>query len=446
MPIIAVANQKGGVGKTTTTLNLGAAIQEAGKRVLLVDLDPQGNLTVAAGIGNPDDVRLTVGDLLLAASIRSGATTQTLHDAIVETPAGLDLVPSNGKLSAAELAMVSALSRELMLKSLLRQVKTQYDYILVDCLPSLGLVVINALAAADGLVVPVQADYLAMQGLGQILETVGAVQERLNPDLEVYGILLTLVDQRTAHAREVVSTIRESFDGVIRVFDTEVRLAVVLKDSVTAGVSILEFNSGSESARAYRRLAAEVLAVDGEIIGDLHTAAAERPRLARTPIDRPPTVAAAPAPPRVEPVPPPPTVETSTEPAPARVVPAAEAVEPVTAKGASESARPSATRDMSMPTAPDLTPELTPATGSASAPATPGPVFRPRTLLTSIGSSSTKLAQARALDIATRSGQAAEPTAAERAPAIPQHPTVPAVRPAPLSEFLAGRPEWLGSI
>jgi len=210
VPIIAVANQKGGVGKTTSTLNLGAALQEAGKRVLLVDLDPQGNLSVAAGIIDIDAVYPSVGDLLALAVRGRSSSGPGIQGAVVHSPCGLDIVPANASLSAAELGLVSAMNRESMLASLLKPVADKYDYILIDCLPSLGLLAINALRAAEGIVIPVQADFLAMQGLAQIFETIAAVREQLNPDLSIYGVLLTLVDQRTAHSRDVVKVVRSS--------------------------------------------------------------------------------------------------------------------------------------------------------------------------------------------------------------------------------------------
>jgi chromosome partitioning protein len=270
VPIIAVANQKGGVGKTTSTLNLGAALQEAGKRVLLVDLDPQGNLSVAAGIIDIDAAYPSVGDLLALAVRGRASSGPGIQGAIVHSPCGLDVVPSNGTLSAAELGLVSAMNRESMLAALLKPVADTYDYILIDCLPSLGLLAINALRAADGIVIPVQADFLAMQGLAQILETIAAVREQLNPELSIYGVLLTLVDQRTAHSRDVVKVVRSSLDGQVNVFATEVRLHVALKEAAKAGRTILDLDSASPSAEAYRRLADEVLTACGD-------APAERP-------------------------------------------------------------------------------------------------------------------------------------------------------------------------
>jgi chromosome partitioning protein len=276
VPIIAVANQKGGVGKTTSTLNLGAALQEAGKRVLLVDLDPQGNLSVASGIVDIDSAYPSVGDLLALAARGRASSGPGIEGAVVHSPSGLDIVPANASLSAAELGLVSALNRESMLASLLKSIEHKYDYILIDCLPSLGLLAINALRAAHGIVIPVQADFLAMQGLAQIFETIAAVREQLNPELSIYGVLLTLVDQRTSHSREVVKVVRASLDGQVNVFRTEVRLHVALKETAKAGRSILDYDSSSPSAEAYRNLASEVLEVCGDVAESTERATAPR--------------------------------------------------------------------------------------------------------------------------------------------------------------------------
>jgi chromosome partitioning protein len=264
VPIIAVANQKGGVGKTTSTLNLGAALQEAGKRVLLVDLDPQGNLSVAAGIIDIDAVHPSMGDLLGLAARGRASTGPKIEDAIVKSPSGMDIITSNSALSAAELGLVSALNRESTLIGVLKPLEALYDYVLIDCLPSLGLLAINALRAAHGVVIPVQADFLAMQGLAQIFETIAAVREQLNPDLKIYGVLLTLVDQRTAHSRDVVKVVRTSLAGQVNVFETEVRLHVALKETAKAGRTILDYDTNSPSAEAYRRLGGEVLLACGD--------------------------------------------------------------------------------------------------------------------------------------------------------------------------------------
>ena len=261
MPIIAVSNQKGGVGKTTSTLNLGAALREMGKNVLLVDLDPQGSLTVAAGVVDVDAVRVSIGDLLMA---RAQGAPQDIKKAIIKTPAGLDLVPGNGMLSAAELTLATAMARESALLATLKPALDRYDYVLIDCLPSLGLIAINALRASDGVVIPVQADFLAVQGLAQILETIGAVREQLNPSLAVYGVLLTMVDLKKSHSQRVVATVRHSLSGQVPVFDTEIVQHVAYKEAAEAGRTILDYQSRGPAADTYRHLAREVALAAGD--------------------------------------------------------------------------------------------------------------------------------------------------------------------------------------
>jgi chromosome partitioning protein len=270
VPIIAVSNQKGGVGKTTSTLNLGAALREMGKTVLLVDLDPQGSLTVAAGVVDVDAIRLSVGDLLMA---RAQGAPQDVQKAIIKSPAGLDLVPGNGMLSAAELTLATAMARESALLATLKPALERYDYILIDCLPSLGLIAINALRAATGVIIPVQADFLAVQGLAQILETIGAVREQLNPALEVHGVLLTMVDPRNSHSQRVVATVRHSLKGQVQVFETQIAQHVAYKEAVESGRSILDHQSRGAAADAYRQLAREVAFATGD-----KTVAAFEPR------------------------------------------------------------------------------------------------------------------------------------------------------------------------
>ena len=262
MPIIAVSNQKGGVGKTTSTLNLGAALREMGKRVLLVDLDPQGSLAVAAGILDVDSVGISIGDLLIA---RAQGSSASITDAIVTSPSGLELVPGNSMLSAAEITLAGAQQREAVLTNTLTPILDRYDYVLIDCLPSLGLMAINALRAATGVVIPVQADFLAVQGLAQILETIGAVRQQLNPGLAIYGVLLTMVDKRKGHAQRVVGTVRHSLKGQVPVFDTEIAQHVALKEAAEAGQSILRYQGRSAAADMYRDLAREVARAAGDL-------------------------------------------------------------------------------------------------------------------------------------------------------------------------------------
>jgi chromosome partitioning protein len=266
MTVIAVANQKGGVGKTTTVANLGAALQEKGYRVLLVDNDPQANLAVSLGIPDPEALEPTLGDLLIERAHNKNQLAAS--HAVFATPTGLDLLPSNTRLSAADLVLVGAIGREMIMRDLLAPLVPEYDFVLIDCLPSLGLLTINALTAADGVLIPVQADYLALQGLAQMLETIAAVRAKLNPGLKTLGALLTMMDVRTAHARGVAELLREALADQVRVFDARVRVQVALKDSAQEGVPILRFRPESQAAAAYRALADEMLeALDGAASG-----------------------------------------------------------------------------------------------------------------------------------------------------------------------------------
>ena len=274
MAVIAVANQKGGVGKTTTVVNLGAALQERGKRVLLVDLDPQASLTVHLGIKEPEALQISCGHALRATA--TGSHWPTFSDVLVQTPAGLDLVPSGRSLALAEPVVQNATGRQFLLRQSLDPLRERYDFVVVDCLPTTNILVVNALTAADGILVPVQTDYLATQGLAQILQTVASVRDQFNPQLEVLGILLTMLDIRTTHSRRVMEAVRQSFYGKIRVFDTVVRLQVGFKESSKAGVSILEYDTHAPGALAYRSLAQEVLAAVEEL-GRARAARERRP-------------------------------------------------------------------------------------------------------------------------------------------------------------------------
>jgi chromosome partitioning protein len=255
--IIAVANQKGGVGKTTTVVNLGAALQEMGKRVLLVDFDPQASLTIHLGIKEPETLQANAGHVLRAAA--SGNRWPAMRDVLMQTPAGMDLIPSGRLLGVAESVLHTVLGRELMLRESLAPLVDEYDYVIIDCLPTSSILVINALVAADALMIPVQTDYLATHGLAQILQTAATVRDRLNPRLEILGILLTMVDLRTTHARQVIGAVQKNFKGKVRVFETLIRLQVGIKESSKEGTTMLRFDPQSPTAVAYRDLAKEVL-------------------------------------------------------------------------------------------------------------------------------------------------------------------------------------------
>ena len=257
MPIICIANQKGGVGKTTTAAALAQGLSDHGKRVLLFDWDPQASLTITMGF-NPDNLERTVYDVL-SATIK-GENSPLIPDIIAPTGnPNIDLAPSNIELSQAQLDLVGLHSRELVLKEMLQPVRQVYDFILVDCLPSLGLMTINALSAADSVIIPLQADFLAMKGLALLLGTIARVKERLNPSLEISGILFTMTSSRTLHSREVMEVTKKAFGDKIRVFDAIVPNSVRFKEAPAAGESILTYAAKSEGANAYRLFTEEVM-------------------------------------------------------------------------------------------------------------------------------------------------------------------------------------------
>lgn len=257
MPVVCIANQKGGVGKTTTTIALAEGLSEHKKRVLLVDWDPQFSLTISMGY-NPDNLEYTVYEAL-AATIRNKKSPD-IRDVIIRTGnANIDLAPASIELSQAELDLASAFTRERMLREMLQPVRGDYDFILVDCLPSLGLLTINALTAADRVIIPLQADFLAMKGLALMLNTIIQVKDRINPTLEISGILFTMTQTRTLHSREVMEVTRRAFGDKIKVFDTIIPTSVRFKEAPVAGRSILTYASNSDGANAYRLFVREVL-------------------------------------------------------------------------------------------------------------------------------------------------------------------------------------------
>jgi len=257
MSVICIANQKGGVGKTTTVAALAEGLSEYNKRVLLVDWDPQACLTIATGI-NPDSLKLTVYDVLASTIQNKG--NPSIQDVIVPTgDPNINLVPANIELSQAQLDLVGAFNRELILKEMLQPVRQSYDFILVDCLPSLGLLTINALSVADKVIIPMQADFLAMKGLVRLLGTIIQVKDRLNPALEISGILFTMTNSRTLHCKEVMEVTKRAFSDRIRVFDVIIPTSVRFKEAPAVGKSILTYAPKSDGANAYRLLTREVM-------------------------------------------------------------------------------------------------------------------------------------------------------------------------------------------
>jgi chromosome partitioning protein len=252
--IYAIANQKGGVGKTTTTLNLGAALHERGRRILLVDWDPQASLTVAMGV-NPENLDQTIYDALMAST--RDEQTPRLEDIILQTSVGPDLAPANIGLCQAELDLYHAQLGELILADLLEPARRSYDYILIDCLPSLGILTVNALAAASFVMIPMQTEYLAMKGVGLLLKTIQTVK-RINKSLRVGGILLTMADTRTLHSRDVISSTRESLLGQVPIYNTVIKSNVRLKEAPIVAQSVLAYDTTANVSAAYRQLAEEV--------------------------------------------------------------------------------------------------------------------------------------------------------------------------------------------
>ena len=248
--IVAVCNQKGGVGKTTTTINLGAALAEYGRRVLLVDFDPQGALSVGLGI-HAHELDATVYNLLMERGI-------TASDVIIKTSvSGMDLLPSNIDLSGAEVQLVHEVGREFVLGGVLEPVLPGYDVVLIDCQPSLGLLTVNALACAQGVVVPLECEYFAMRGVALLMETIEKVSRRLNPKLSIDGLLATMYDSRTLHSREVLAGVVHGFGD--KVFHTVISRTVRFPDATVAGEPITSFDPASTGASSYRDLAREVL-------------------------------------------------------------------------------------------------------------------------------------------------------------------------------------------
>jgi chromosome partitioning protein len=244
--VIAFANQKGGVAKTTSTLNLAVALQEQGLRVLVVDLDPQGNLTMSQGL-NPDSIERSMFDVL----VHRLPIAEVIHEREV------DLAVSSIDLAGAELALSSQIGRERALEKSLNPVKSGYDYVLIDTPPSLGLLTINALVASDGVIVPVQCEYLSLRGLVQLENTLSMIRENLNPEVGIEGILPTMYDKRTLHSREAVEILQENFGDLV--FDTKIRKTVRYAEAPVKGTSVLKYDPSGNAAQAYRQLAKEVL-------------------------------------------------------------------------------------------------------------------------------------------------------------------------------------------
>jgi len=254
--VIAVVNQKGGTAKTTTVENLGIGLAREGKKVLLVDTDPQGSLTISLGYPKPDELDVTLYDLLNSTINEADIP---YREGVLHQPEGIDLIPANISLAGLEVALVNTMNRERILKQFLEPIKGNYDYVLLDCMPSLGMLTVNALAASDAALVPVQANYLSAKGLEQLLQTISKVKRQINPKLRIEGILLTMVDGRTNYDREISSLVRDAYGGHIKIFSSEIPRSVRAAEISAEGKSIFLHDPKGKVAEAYQNLTKEVL-------------------------------------------------------------------------------------------------------------------------------------------------------------------------------------------
>ena len=253
--VIAIANQKGGVGKTTTTFNLGVALSKLGKKVLLLDTDPQGDLTTYMGYYETNNIP-TIASVMESEILNN---KYNIKEAVLHHKENIDLIPANLDLSSIAVSLVNVENREKILRNCIKDIKNDYDYILIDCMPSLEMITVNALSCADKVIIPVQTHYLAAKGMGQLLGSISTVKRKINPNLGIEGILLTIVDRRTTLSNEIKLALQENYGSVIKVFNTQIPQAIKATRSTSEGKSIFAFDNKNIVAEAYLQLAQEVI-------------------------------------------------------------------------------------------------------------------------------------------------------------------------------------------